>query len=154
MKVLESVSDSVKRALKADELVTLRELAQANHIKQTERHADPNIRELSLAIVAASIEDLQDKISRAKSDLLDNNRTEIKDPRGIYFVDLEIEKEVADGKIAFLFPGQGSQQVDMLRELATQFPEIRKTFEQASKVLAGQFDKPLNAISFPTAGIY
>lgn len=36
---------------------------------------------------------------------------------------------------AFVFPGQGSQSVGMLADAAAQFPEISKTFSEASNVL-------------------
>ncbi|WP_439234534.1 ACP S-malonyltransferase [Lonepinella koalarum] len=38
-------------------------------------------------------------------------------------------------KFAMVFPGQGSQNVGMLAELATQFPIVEQTFKQASEVL-------------------
>lgn len=34
--------------------------------------------------------------------------------------------------LAFVFPGQGSQAVGMLGELGAEFPEVRKTFDEAS----------------------
>lgn len=41
-------------------------------------------------------------------------------------------------KIAFIFPGQGSQAVGMLSELATHYPLIEETFAEASQTL--EFD--------------
>jgi [acyl-carrier-protein] S-malonyltransferase len=38
-------------------------------------------------------------------------------------------------KIAFVFPGQGSQKIGMLAELATDYPVVQKTFAEASEVL-------------------
>ncbi|MCK3658343.1 malonyl CoA-acyl carrier protein transacylase [Pasteurellaceae bacterium Pebbles2] len=38
-------------------------------------------------------------------------------------------------KFAMVFPGQGSQAVGMLAELATEFPVVQDTFKQASEVL-------------------
>ena len=38
-------------------------------------------------------------------------------------------------KMAFIFPGQGSQQVGMLSAAAKQFPEVEQTFAQASEIL-------------------
>ncbi|MDO7597623.1 MAG: ACP S-malonyltransferase [Pseudomonadota bacterium] len=37
--------------------------------------------------------------------------------------------------LAFVFPGQGSQSVGMLSQLATQFPHVQDTFSEASEVL-------------------
>lgn len=40
---------------------------------------------------------------------------------------------MADSTLAFVFPGQGSQSVAMLAELAEQHPGIRETFDEASQ---------------------
>lgn len=45
--------------------------------------------------------------------------------------------------LAFVFPGQGSQQIGMLKEAATHFSVIEKTFKQASSAL----DKDLWALA-------
>ena len=38
-------------------------------------------------------------------------------------------------KFAMVFPGQGSQTVGMLAELAGDYPIVQETFKQASEVL-------------------
>jgi len=38
-------------------------------------------------------------------------------------------------QLAFIFPGQGSQSIGMLADLAAAFPSVEKTFEQASDAL-------------------
>lgn len=44
-------------------------------------------------------------------------------------------KATIEGRTAFLFPGQGSQKIGMLAELAEQFGLIQQTFDEASAVL-------------------
>jgi malonyl CoA-acyl carrier protein transacylase len=51
--------------------------------------------------------------------------------------------------IAFVFPGQGAQYPDMLRDLSLHFPEVRERFEIADRILAGCFQKPLSGYVFP-----
>ena len=38
-------------------------------------------------------------------------------------------------KLAFVFPGQGSQAVGMMAELAQAYPLVQETFAEASEVL-------------------
>jgi [acyl-carrier-protein] S-malonyltransferase len=42
---------------------------------------------------------------------------------------------MANAKLAFVFPGQGSQQIGMLAQAAAEYPEIHATFAEASDVL-------------------
>ena len=101
---------------------------------------------ICLAIVAASLDDLRSKLNGAAAQLAAATTAEIADPKGIYF---SAQPLARDGKIAFLFPGQGSQSVNMLLDLAVAFPEVRETFERMDRVLAGRFEGPLSGYVFP-----
>jgi acyl transferase domain-containing protein len=95
-----------------------------------------------LAIVASSTADLAAKLEEAKKGLDKGGR--IHDARGIYF-----SGEAKRAKVAFLFPGQGSQYPNMLRDLAVHFHEVRERFEAADRVLADFYDEPLSRFVFP-----
>lgn len=84
-----------------------------------------------LALVATSIADLQEKLGRAQQRLSDPECKAIKDVRGIYFAAQPLGPE---GKLAFLFPGEGSQYVNMLADLCVQFPEVRACFDRTDRV--------------------
>lgn len=117
--------------------------------------AQPNLRDLAytlsrayrpqaaarLAIVASALDDLRGKIDIALNNL---NQGNINHPRGVYYG----ERGQA-GKVALLFPGQGSQYPNMLRDLAIHFPEVRAAFELADHVLDGHYDQPLSRLVFP-----
>ena len=98
-----------------------------------------------LAVVASSIDDLRAKLQRARKALADAADGRLDDPRGIYYRD-----SVEDaGAVAFLFPGQGSQYVNMLRDLSLFFPEVGAHFAAADVALAGRLERPLSSFAYP-----
>ncbi len=54
----------------------------------------------------------------------------------------------APGRLAFLFPGQGSQYVNMGRELAACEPAAAAVFEEADRVMTPILDRPLTSYLF------
>jgi len=109
------------------------------------RAADQTDTDLSLAVVATSAGDLKTRLSAAL-ERLRSGADSFFDPSGAYFTEAPFGK---GGKIAFLFPGQGSQYPDMLRDLAVRFPEVRQEFERAEEALAGRLPLPLGRFIFP-----
>jgi acyl transferase domain-containing protein/NAD(P)-dependent dehydrogenase (short-subunit alcohol dehydrogenase family) len=101
---------------------------------------------LTLALVAASLDDLEAKLALARESMTSSAGVRVTDPRGIYFSERPLARE---GKVAFLFPGQGSQYVDMLGDLAVNFAEVREQFERADQALKDRLPKPLSAYIFP-----
>ena len=99
----------------------------------------------TLAVVADSLDDLAKKLSQALEHFA-SPKTCWQDPRGLYFAERPVDER---GKVAFLFPGQGSQYPNMLAQVATMFAEVRETLDRAEATLAGQLDKPLGRFIYP-----
>ncbi|MEW6297193.1 MAG: acyltransferase domain-containing protein, partial [Thermodesulfobacteriota bacterium] len=86
---------------------------------------------LRLALVASSTHELAQKLTHALQRLADPARRRIKDISGIYFFEEPLARA---GKLAFLFPGEGPQYVNMLADLCLHLPEVRAHFDQADRV--------------------
>jgi malonyl CoA-acyl carrier protein transacylase len=101
-----------------------------------------------LAIVAESVADLQTRLGRAAERLADPRCLQIKDSRGSYYFDEPLHPR---GKLAFLFPGEGGQYLNMLRDLFPHFPEVRAHFEQCDRlsVQSGRHEPISRAILLP-----
>ncbi len=89
---------------------------------------------LRLAVVAASHEDAAAKLGDAATRVEDANRRTLRDRRGLYF---NAEPRGEDARLAFLFPGEGSQYPNMLRDLAMHFPDVREWFDRIDSAFAG-----------------
>lgn len=100
-----------------------------------------------LSVVAGSIADLVKKLGFALHRLNDPACKEIKDRSGIFYFDKPLGRE---GKLAFIFPGEGAQYANMLSDLCIHFPEVRKWFDRAEGVFQKRSIKPsLRQVLFP-----
>jgi acyl transferase domain-containing protein/NAD(P)H-dependent flavin oxidoreductase YrpB (nitropropane dioxygenase family)/NAD(P)-dependent dehydrogenase (short-subunit alcohol dehydrogenase family) len=98
-----------------------------------------------LAVVASGVDDLREKLARSEAALADARKT-FSDAGGFYFSEQPRE---AAGKVAFLFPGQGSQYVNMIADLTVQFPGVRAWFERGDQLLADRLPRPMTSYVFP-----
>ena len=67
-------------------------------------------------------------------------------PKGIFYRKLGMDPK---GKTVALFPGQGSQYINMGKELAINYPPFRKTFEKTNEIMAADGRDPLTNIIYP-----
>lgn len=130
--------EMIARKLEAGARPSLRELAAAT-CRRAEASREAAVR---LAIVATSLDDLKAKLTRAQEALATGQK--IADSQGVY-----IDTGSTRPKVAFLFPGQGSQKPRMLSELALHFPEFRRSMELAEQVLAGRLPQALSRYIYP-----
>jgi malonyl CoA-acyl carrier protein transacylase/phosphopantetheinyl transferase len=102
-----------------------------------------------LAIVASSHEDLRAKAARAREQLADERCLRIHQRDGVYYS----RERLGEGKVAFMFPGENAQYVNMLAELCLHFPAVRSAFDEAdaSCAMAGDGFLP-SALNFPAPG--
>jgi malonyl CoA-acyl carrier protein transacylase/phosphopantetheinyl transferase len=76
---------------------------------------------LRLGVVASTTDDLAKKLARAAEKLADLTCHQIRDVGGVYFSDAPLYPH---GRIAFLFPGEGAQYLNMLGDLGDHFAEV------------------------------
>jgi len=110
-------------------------------LRNEEQGHDGNCR---LAIVAASTADFAVKLEKAIKALSEQNS--YNDPTGIFYSEQTAAKPES---VAFLFPGQGSQSINMLRDVAVLNSWAHPLFANANRQLREFFPKSLTRYIFP-----
>jgi acyl transferase domain-containing protein/NAD(P)H-dependent flavin oxidoreductase YrpB (nitropropane dioxygenase family) len=133
--------EAFQRELAITEHLDLAALGRALAFDESHLGKDGSCR---LAIVATSIEDLGQKIVQAIAQITKSET--FNHPAGIYY---SAAPPVSAEAVCFLFPGQGSQSVGMLQELALAMPDLLDVFDQADEVLKDVLPKPLSRYIYP-----
>lgn len=118
--VVHTHGTQLRHWLKDNGSVTLRDLACALNCSLSREDA------VRLAIVAASLPELDRKLAHALDRLADPACERIRELGGVYYFERPLARE---GKLAFVFPGEGAQYPGMLADLCLHFPEVRKWFD-------------------------
>ncbi|MCB9764141.1 MAG: SDR family NAD(P)-dependent oxidoreductase [Alphaproteobacteria bacterium] len=95
-------------------------------------------RPLRLTAAADTVEERRDQLDRARQAIAKGRGYDLLRMRGIH-----LEDTPCDGKLAFMFTGQGSQYLGMGLDLAERFPVVRATFDEADAVMADELDRSL-----------
>jgi acyl transferase domain-containing protein/NAD(P)H-dependent flavin oxidoreductase YrpB (nitropropane dioxygenase family) len=140
--VVRSVQDLLQ-AVEHPDHTDLAQLAYSQHMEQRRTKGDNGARACRLALLATSAADLKQKLGLALH-LLRDSKAEFRHPQGIYF-----QEGAASIGVCFLFPGQGSQKVNMLRDLVATTPDLHGIVEAADALLAGRLPQPLSRYIYP-----
>lgn len=120
--------DGLRRFVDRAPSATLKDLAYTLNTRPTTQGMH------RLAVVATGLSDLGQKLDRARQKLAEPKTRLIKDAGGIYYF---TEPLGPRGKLAVLFPGEGSQYGNMLADLCLHFPQVRAAFDEMDRVLHG-----------------
>jgi malonyl CoA-acyl carrier protein transacylase len=137
--IVESL-DAMTAALDQGAAPQLRDLAFA--VWQSYGH---RVGKCCLAVVAGTLAELQERMAAARA-ALHSGVSDVRDSKGVYYSSSPL---TSNGKVAFLFPGQGSQSVNMLRDLAIAYPGVREVFEDADRSLGNELGRRLSSFVFP-----
>ena len=121
--LLAAVSSFIRElttAIASQDQIPLHRVAYVHH----QKHGGLNGR-LRVAIVATDAADLLAKLQRFVAAYSDTNNAAKPLPPGIHFA---LEPLGPSAPVAILFPGQGSQFPNMLRDLAIEFGEVSTLF--------------------------
>jgi acyl transferase domain-containing protein/NAD(P)-dependent dehydrogenase (short-subunit alcohol dehydrogenase family)/phosphopantetheinyl transferase len=95
---------------------------------------------IRMAAVAASQEEKSEQIARALKVLEKGQSPDLLRARGIAYEDTAV-----NGKLCFLFTGQGSQYIDMALDLAEAYSVVRDTFAEADAVMQDETGRTLTS---------
>jgi len=101
-----------------------------------------------LGLVASDLADLAERLAAVLPRLEDPECRSIKDARGAYFWDEPLG--AGNRRLAFLFPGEGSQYPGMMADLCLHFPQVRALFDTSDHIAlrSGEETLPSERIFF------
>ena len=109
------------------------------------RYENAGSGQFRLSFVVKTKEDVADKCATAL-ELLSKTDAASFTQKGIAY-----NSKAVEGKLTVLFPGQGTQAVNMLSEAAINYPELRTAVSKADNVMLKRGADPISEILYPKA---
>ncbi len=133
---------ALQTALQDAPSIELAQLANAVLVDEQEIVSPSNT--CRLALVATTVDDFRAKLNKAVEHLA--TKSVWQDPTGIYYSEAV---PVSADRVAFLYPGQGSQSINMLRDLAVTSHWAQELFASCNRQMLDRFPVSLTRLIYP-----
>ncbi len=100
-----------------------------------------------LTFTAASVVDAVSQLRKARELIEKQPDNGFEHPQGIYYQPQAVVNSVDE--VVMLFPGQGSQYVDMAKEVANNFPEMRVALDKADRIRKTNHHASISSLIYP-----
>jgi polyketide-type polyunsaturated fatty acid synthase PfaA len=110
------------------------------------RHKKIPINSARIGFVSESLEQTIEYLKESLLMLASHSKDYWQHPKGIYYRAVGMDLR---GKVVALFPGQGSQYVNMAAELANNYPQMRQVLSDMNKILYEQNQPIVSDIIYP-----
>ncbi|MBD3189419.1 MAG: acyltransferase domain-containing protein, partial [Candidatus Heimdallarchaeota archaeon] len=137
LKTIQTLQENIPRSsyLSDGQGLRLRDFAQDLHGSLSKKYR--------MAIPCKSFSDLSKALELAEDGIKDKAKRRLLRNKGLFY-----SEDYKVNKIAFLFPGQGSQYVGMLHKLRKKFEIVRATFREADQITKEHLGRELSKIIF------
>ncbi|WP_107669438.1 type I polyketide synthase [Cyanothece sp. BG0011] len=121
-----------------------------NHLQNQSQSALIPQAAARVGFVATSLEEAQKLLKAALKQLQGQPDAESwNHPHGIYYRQRGLSLQ---GKVVALFPGQGSQYLNMGREIALNFPEVQQAYQAIDDLMIKDSRPPVSEVVYPIPG--
>ena len=111
-------------------------------------NAESNAMDYKLGIVSFSADDFLGKLKSVPEGFDNLKRRMVLKNKGLFYGENILQKKNSLGKICFLFPGQGTQYVNMFKDLYNKYKIVKDSFDEADRIMYGIMGKGLTELFF------
>ncbi|MBN2402513.1 MAG: acyltransferase domain-containing protein, partial [Spirochaetes bacterium] len=111
-------------------------------------NVESNSMDYRVGIAAFSVDEFVAKFKSVPDGFENLKRRMVLKNKGLFYGEHLLEKKKFLGKICFMFPGQGTQYVNMLKDLYNKYNVVRDSFDEADRIMYEIMGRGISDIFF------